>query len=463
VNPPARHLSLTIWLIVLAIAGKATAQTRKPGDAIWVYPESVIAYWSFDGSRLGDQASRERALAAAGLRGLIGNTIAIQGGSSIAGELLRGEVLGAFPYRACLLELEVEASAGKNGAIKPRKLGAVIEVRAPAKDHVRFQEAIDAALMADAQGDGNRPRTRKDITLPGGAGGQSSSTGEAWQEIAWASMPEAFVVAFGEETISRWVGAAPARTSEFNQHRGIVFRKRGRGMLVFEAYIDLNALRAKVPDEFDGRPLGDLLDAWKIANARSFMMHGALVALDPPADDKEPSAAGPSVLAIDVSWSARSEPPGTIGTVSVTESTWPEGITGKPEGATWAIAMRSSVRSWIDVGADTYTALGDSSFSATRARWERRVKPMLERIVPRIGEWTVVQPGLEFTLMVKKADGADRLAADLRALFSTLAPTLAAAGKSWELVVPDAEGALQGLTVRLDSAALLAEWKDGKK
>jgi hypothetical protein len=447
--------------------GQSTAQSRKPADsALLIFPDGVVAYWAFDGSRLGDDASRERALVAAGLRGLIGNAISIQGGSSVAGELIRGEVVGSFPYRACLLELEEQGGSGKVAALKPEKFAAVIEVRAQAKDHGRFQSAIDSALMGDARDDGGKPRTRTEMNLPRGGKGQVSSTGEAWRDVAWASLPEVFVVAFGEGALTRWLSATPGRTPEWAKHRAAVTRKRAgsvRAATTFEAYIDLNALRQSVPDEFDNRPLGNLIHSWHIANTRSFMVHGALVALDPPKDEKERTAAGPSVLAIDLSWSSRAEPPGVFGTISLSESTWPEGVDGRPEGSSWALVMRASVPTWIDVGADTYGVLsGAGAFDAARARWERRVKPMLEKIVPRIGEWAIMRPGPELTLQLKKADGADRLPQDVRALFSTLAPSVAAAGKGWELVAPEAEGALQGLNVRLESGALIAEWKNPK-
>ncbi len=458
-------------------AAQLVAQPSKTRDSFWVFSEDPVAYCAFDASALRNADERSPAIIAAGVRGLLDNLASIEGGSSIADEVLRARVLGDSAWRVVLLELAGETVETKgNGSkrdvtrtLKPSKFAAVIEVLAPAKDggHDRLLAAIEAGLAKDAKGE---PRDRRDLPLSGGLKGTLSSGGTEWRDVSWVSKPDSFIVAFGKGTLEKYLALRPARRADWWEQRATVDKKRGRGEYVFEAFVDLSALRRGVPDEFAGGRLDKLVHAWRIANDRTFMVHAVLMGGKAKKDEgaetsniDEP-APGERLLAIDLSWTSRAEKPGLVHTVSVSESKKPEGkAEGKAKSDGWVVMMRAGLPSWIAMGLDTYEALGPAEFDAVRGRWERRVAPMLERIVPRIGEWVSVRPGPEVTISLKAAEGQDRLAADLRALFSTMAPVVTAAGKGWGLDAGGVEDELKGLAWRVEGGSVVTEWRERKK
>jgi hypothetical protein len=407
-------------------------------DSFWYFPEQFVAYWAVDPGPLGDDDAKIKALGAAALRGMIGHAVNIEGGSSVADALLRGKVLGDAPYRVCLLELEGETAAPKDKktepAMKPTKFGAVIEIRKAAKDggHDRFAAAMEGALAEDARADGGRPRDRKKVTLSGGVEAQLSSAGGAeWRDVAWASLPEMFVVGIGRGSLEKWIGgkATFGKGAAWIGQRNLVAGRRGKGTRVFEAYVDLNALRAGVPEEFLRGRLEPLVEAWHIPNDRTFMVHGTLM---DGGKGAKPAVEAP-LLALDVSWSSRAEKPGLWKSVALSEGKWPESLAGVTKPASgWAVLTRASLPTWIAMGADTYEALGPAEFAVVRDRWEKRMMPVVEKIVPRIGEWVLVRPE-EIYISVKPVTGQDRLGMDLRALFSSMEPVVGFAGKSWSL------------------------------
>lgn len=448
-------IRMALWTFVAVLAAAlvrpVVAQPPKP-DMIWAVPDSAVAYIAFDGTSLGAEANRARALVAAAVRGLLSNVVMVENGSAVANEVLRARALGSAPWRACLLELEGESKDIKRGPrlseriVRPSKFGAVIEVFASRNEdgHDRLLAAIEAGLARDSSLD-RSPRQRTALRLGDGATGGLSSADEPWRDVAWVSRPGSLIVAFGRGTIEKYPGRS--RGGAWGEHRRAISDARGTSVL--EAFVDLNALRRGVPDEFDGGGLDRLVHAWRIANHRAVMLHGRLIG--------EPEA-GARVLTLRTTWSSRAEAPGTVRAAAISESTWPEALGERPKDA-WVVALRPDVGAWLNFGLDTYQALGPTEFEAIRSRWERRAAQFLDRVLPRIGEWMLVKPGLEVGIAVRPVAGNDRLDADLRGVFSNLQPTVRTGRRGWELVEPAAEQELQGFVWRLDSGTLFATWE----
>lgn len=452
------------WLVIGAsAAGQAPAPAR---DNLWSLPDQAVGYVTFDPGPLGS-SDRTPAVVCAAVRGLLHNVVSIEGGSSVADSLLRARVLGRSPWRVCLLEIQgptVELKGPRRELIRhvrPEKFAAVLEIRVPQADgsHDELVAAIEGGLARDSKDDGS-PRTRAGVTLSGGLKGTASTSGSSWRDVVWVSRPDAFLVGFGKGALDAWLTMTPRRGSWLD-HRMAIGKKRGRMQPVFEAFVDLGALRRGVPDEFAGGRLDRLVHAWQVPNDRTLMLSAALVT-GPKRDSSKEEVAEvrERLLALDLSWTSRAEKPGQIHITSISEGQWPEGM--KPrEGEGWALLVRSGVPSWIGIGLDTYAALGPQEFGVVRDRWERRTAAVLERLAPRVGEWTVVRPGPELVIELRPAEGPDRMAADLRALFSTMAPMVTMVGRGWGLEAA-AEDELRGLAWRVEGSAVVTEWREKK-
>lgn len=465
-----------VLLIAVCLNTPARGQPMTSEQGFWFVPDGTVAYWVVDGKVMGED-ERTRALLAAGLRGLMDNVIAVEGASSAADVLLRGKVLGDASYRVCLLDLEGQAVTGKDKkrVFRPTKFGAVIEVRAKRELHDRFAAAMEGAIGLDSRS--GQTRQRKEIELSGELKAQVSVTGDDWRDVAWVSTPDAFIVGFGKGTLEKWMTSAAAnvRNSAWGLERNLISQKRNRGKMAFEAFVDLNALRMKVPEEFAAGRLGQLVHAWHVQNDRTVMVHGTLPGKAAPAkpksDEEEPAKpakeekeTGVPLLALDVTWSDRAEKPGQWKSVAVSEGAWPAGV-ARPVSGAWAILLRPTVAAWVDMGADTYQELGGGTeFSALRSRWERRMLPVIEKVVARMGEWVMVTPGLDVTIGVKPAEGPDKLMSDLRGLFSSLEPFVKFEGKAWSLK-GDAEEELTGFGWRVteDGKGIVGSGGKGKK
>lgn len=470
---PSRAWRLLAVVVMVCFGCGASAQTMPSEQGFWFVPEGTVAYWIVDGKVMGED-ERTQALMAAGLRGLMDSVISVEGASSAADALLRGKILAGASYKVCLLELEGQAVPARDKraarVFRPTKFGAVIDIRAKKETHDRFNAAMEGAISTD--GKGGPSRQRKELDLPGGLKGQLSVSEDDWRNVAWVSTPDAFIVGFGKGALEKWMSAKAgnARVAAWGLQRNLIYQKRAKGVRAFEAFVDLNALRQSVPEEFAAGRLGPLAHAWHVQNDRTLMVHGTLPGKgDAAKGDSAADAAGVPLLAIDVTWSDRAEKPGQWKSVSVSEGAWPAGV-ARPSSGAWAILMRPTVLSWVNVGAETYQELGGGiEFSALQSRWERRMQPVLEKVVPRIGDWVMVAPGLDVTVGLKPAEGAaaagpDKLASDLRALFSSLEPFVGFAGKAWSLKV-DAEDELKGFGWRVaeDGKAMMGSWERGKK
>ncbi|MFN0134138.1 MAG: hypothetical protein ACKVW3_16610 [Phycisphaerales bacterium] len=401
----------------------------------WMFPANATAWAAFAPSVLGAGAENDplRPLVEAGWRGLISSSAKVDRGTSVVTALLRPSLLGAAPYRVCLMDLKLAPAGGRERpgvepTAKVDKLAAVLEIRVP-PPHDRLEAAVQSALRDDERADRASGGRIGPATIPGAvrAGTYSREGDPATRRIEWCSTSGAFIVGLGEGTLAAWVARGNARESgDWQRHRGQVLRGRPASVPVAEAFIDLNALRGAAPEEFAVGRVGKLAEAFRVANARSVMVHVRLplpnaVTQGTPNDggeEAEPTEASSQtpttsatpqtetprsmpLLAIDVSWSNRSEPPGTFSSVAISErASDVPGLLPMPSSGRFAVVLKSDWPMWLAVMGDVYAAASGKSgdeFLAARTRWLRRHGPTLERLLPPLGT--------PVTLMGRPAEG----------------------------------------------------------
>lgn len=236
----------------------------------------------------------------------------------------------------------------------------------------------------------------------------------AWQAIAVAEQPGAFLLGVGSDSLAAWDHAAASNAEPaWAAHRAALQSHAPGAATLAAAFIDANALRRAFPESFASGRLGRLAHAWGIANARSIMIRAAA----------QPRGDAPPALLIAAAFEARSRAPGTISIEPIVGASWPQGASElAPDTAPWASAIPaawSRAHAWA---ARTWEASRDGwgmiEFDARRARWERQHMPRLQRLFAATGPWAIITGD---RLAVPLAPDADpqRVAADLAALLST--------------------------------------------
>lgn len=468
------------------------ARAAEPPD-FWEFPPDALAFAAVDphifGS--GDDADPARALVPAGLRGLIDNAIpADSHGPLDLSAFLTPGILGSSAYRVCLLSLAVEP--GREAAGRPQSritaLSAVIDIRAPRVEHDALIAGLHAAIDRAAP-----PRaatgTESAYSLPGGRRAtRFERDGEPpWRTIEWTSSDTSLLVALGRGTLEKWLGTppaearppAPART-EVAYHRSQAARARPRTVPILEFYLDLNALRRAAPDEFASGRLGRLASAWHLSNARGVMLHARIPRpprpTKPGADEPAPAPpSGPPLIALELSYASRAEPPGTVRSIPISESAWPADADAlpRPAAGSYIIVLRAAWPMWILTALDTYSALAPAPASTKPERWFRRHGPALERAAAHAGPWVVISGGptpagqprpVAAAALLNPAAGKARIDADLRTIFASLGDEVRQTSGVWSLRLGPKEADPDGLLKQLgwgtsaDGTLLEAAW-----
>lgn len=171
--------------------------------------------------------------------------------------------------------------------------------------------------------------------------------------------------------------------------------------------LNIDGLRRRYPPAFDdwqadGRA-ARLLRSVNLLNARMIGLHARII--DPAhvavrdlslprRDAAEERYAGPPLVVLDATWSARSEPPGKVHTAPLTIRYWPASQFGAPpatDEAAAVMAMRLIWRPALERGLDAYSAMltagAARQFAADRAVWARREKPSIDRLISTIDPW----------------------------------------------------------------------------
>ncbi|MEC9373960.1 MAG: hypothetical protein VYC34_08955, partial [Planctomycetota bacterium] len=342
---PRRALALIVLFI---LTGAAHAAPAGP-------PEGAIAWWSFDPSRFAaaSKPSPERIAMTSLLRAIVaGRVIESESVARILEGILAASEVGALPHTLAVLDFEAER--GPEAAMSPTRLQMTLELDT-ARDHARFLRTLQAILV-DAErvaraGDEAKPLgAQRQIALPGekNAVAYTEPDWPAWREISWMSTDAQFVVALGRDAIPALVEArsAAARRGEpaaWLAHRAVVDRTRPEGEVFLEAYLSIDALRQGFPDAFSFGRARRTFEALNLSNARDVMLHARWV--DPPAD----STNAPAFIALDVTWSARSEAPGVIRHKRISEDRWPgRALEMDPPPGSYVMVVAAEWDSWFD-------------------------------------------------------------------------------------------------------------------
>lgn len=419
-RPPTR-LARIIFAMILAasafIAPESRAASRIPPDA--------VAYWRLDttkfaGARADPAVLAQRRVLIAGLRAAVASGLIAEPRAAGALEaVLAASEVGARPHTLCLLDLDADRPERGEG-MDPNVLRMVLELES-AGDHAALLRTLRAILVGDTKGDADATAQRA-LALPGGVAGVAFRRADwaPWREVQWASTERTFVIGLGAGSLERWFAAQhaeadPNETPVWDSHRGHVAEDRPPGDVVFEAYLGLDRARDGFPWGFMRGRVRRVLETVGLSNARDVMFHARWI--EPP-----PGASHPPLIAADITWRARSERPGVVRGVPISESAWPQrGVSMPPPPGTYAMVLRADWERWVMTALTLYPAASSSEDEPRRAAvmrdWARRNRGTLARLLARAEPWLVVSdvplpvtpmPGAA-TFFIELRSGADAI------------------------------------------------------
>lgn len=227
---------------------------------------------------------------------------------------------------------------------------------------------------------------------------------------AWSFLP-------GSDGTALWLkrleaatppAAGDEATGEWGAHRAAAAAAHDGREPAIEVGINLNALRRHLPQAFAPGRGSALLEALGLANGRVLGLHAYILAADsvPTRDPSLPRVgaapepySGPPVLAIEATWTARSEPPGQVRHKSLTSFYWPSAQVGggAPPGEPPALAATARLiwRSILDRGLDLYgSSLKESeveAFATARERWMHDGRGAADQLLSRAEPWAALR------------------------------------------------------------------------
>lgn len=205
---------------------------------------------------------------------------------------------------------------------------------------------------------------------------------------------------------------SPEAVGEWPRHREAAGALNPSGRpVVLELAINVNACRHAYGAAFDAGRGSVMLDTARLANARVIGLH-AWVLPASSVSTRDPSLprvagvadhaySGPDLLCVAVSWSARSQPPGTVRARLCTTPFWPLQQLGPPpapEAGSIALAARAPWRAmipaWLDLYAASLEASDRDAFTAARATWSRDGGAAADRLALNLAPYlaVIVQP-----------------------------------------------------------------------
>lgn len=423
---------VAVFAAVVSAARAARPERGAPptGD-FWSFPDGTVAFCAVDPQAFSTKAEIDpgQVLIAAGIRGLVNHALDLEETGPVDLDvMLAPGTLGPVPYRLCLLALEAGQVPGRE-ANRPFRIGtlsAVLDIRSTEAD------ALTGALRASLSRPGARGSSSETaITLANGRRAMRfSREGEPpWRDVEWCATDSAFLVGFGRGTLDRWMANPVSKDPRPDWTLQSLFAVRNRppSTPVFQAYINLNALREGVSDSFFGGRFADLADAWHIANARSVMVHAGIP--KPPTGQAAPQS--PVLISVDLTYTSRAEKPGSVHTVALSQSAWPIEAEGLPRPVTpYALLLRADWQNWAIMALETYAALSSRQAAQQPERWLRRHKGTLERLAAQAGPYVVLAGGpapagqrpiaAATRLISADKDSKWRLEGDLREIFGSL-------------------------------------------
>jgi len=405
-----RCVPVALSAVVLAAVASARAQDAAPGRAVpdrfWSFPSGTVAYWAMDPSRFGrgqgvDPQRRlvESLLRAAVSSGIVQDEQAV----SVLSAGLAASVVGAVPHRLVVLDFAAHRRDDPDGGMAIDRLQMVLELETAA-GHAEYLRTVRSIVVEPGRdAEGRAKGVQRALTLPGSVRGVAYAEPDwpRWREVSWASTDGAFLIGLGRDALSAWLsrrGEGDPHGQWLNHRRVVEGGKGGDAGAFFEAYVDIDALRRGFPEAFADSRAGRLFRAWSLINARSFMVHGRWVE---PADvtliDGEPGQAyqGPPMLAMDVSWSARSRLPADVRSMPVSVPAWPAGdLAMAPPPGRYVIAIPMDYDRILSLGLNSYQAgqrpWDGLSFEIRRKRWFREHGDAMEHLLRSFKGWVIL-------------------------------------------------------------------------
>lgn len=197
----------------------------------------------------------------------------------------------------------------------------------------------------------------------------------------------------------------PEGFAEWPAHRRAVEGVRPGGPTVLELALNIDAIRHQCPGEFDtgGARGQSLLSTLGVSNARLVGFHVRLVpaASVAPRDPSLPrignaadaAYAGPPLAIVEASWSARSQPPGTVHHAALTLPYWPvaQMVPVGAGDAAFVVAGRAVWRPLAEKGTGVYEATfptaDRTALEGSVKRWHADHGSALDRLLGGLGPW----------------------------------------------------------------------------
>jgi len=412
-----RRLLPTLLIALLPLLAPL-ARAEAPS----VIPEGSLGYWRFDPDRFQGHGEGEagRALMLSTLRALVASGVVDdESRSRIVEGVLAAAEIGAWPHTLCLMEFQAGRSL-PDWQIEVESMQAVLEIRTKS-DHRRFLRTLKAIVLGGSPADdwATGAGSQKVIDLPAGVQGVTYREPDwaGWRTVSWASVDGAFLIGLGEGALERWLLAQrreQAPEGGWIHHRAAVDVARPAGDVFFEAYANLNAMRRGYPNTFIEGRTQRVASTLNLSNAREFMLHGRW--LEPASD----ASGAPIMIGLDATWSARSDAPGEIGRLALSESDWPgnELRMDAPPGS-YVIAMRADWLGWLNFGLRMAVATVHADSVLRRHRWindwAQRNDQTVTELLTRLEPWLILSdapppiaaiPGAT-TLFAEVKPGAD--------------------------------------------------------
>jgi len=369
------HCVLLGVLCVLALRVPAGAEPPGPG----AIPSDAIVWWHFDPSSFADKpnepirAQREILLAtlrAALASGALGNRTSAMLGSL----LLVGLEAGDSPHTTALLDFDAGRPPTGTG-MDLRSLQVVMQVESGAR-HAELLRTVRAiAIDTFSQTpvpDATNPGVQARIELPGGRVGVAfrRDEWEEWREVSWCATSDAFTFGIGRSTLSRWFAHEDAEHLPDAPVWGPLFASidaaRPPGPIVFECYVDFDALRRRFPEAFHTGRTPRMLDALHLRTASQLVFQARIVRTMLPDGRAIP------LIALDA---GIREHDGSIARVSLSHDAWPEAVASAlvPTGATSVMVStvdwKSAFELVLKLHAATIPDRQLRKFEASRDQW----------------------------------------------------------------------------------------------
>lgn len=376
-------LLLAVWIAWVIGAERAWADASELAAGT---PAGTLAYWSMDPApfrREAGEAGGERMLLLGTLRAAVasGITGTPQQARWVEG-LLAAAMVGEVPHTLAVLEFRAHRDAGAPKS-EIDDLKVVLELRTRDR-HAEYLRTLRAILIDAAHAKGLRDDAvgvQRRLDLPNGVKGAAyrAKGWPAWREVSWCSQGDRFIIAMGEGALERWLA------TEKKDARSAVWaalRAAGdpRGTRAVEAYLDLDALRARFPEGFDEGRVKRMVEALDLGDTSALLVRASLV----------PSAVSPPMLAID--WIARRGEATDIR--ALTRREWPEGLSLPVGGATYVAAAGVDWRAVFDRAMEIHLATFKAG-SAERLRgkhavWLQEHGAALDGLLAGLSPWLVL-------------------------------------------------------------------------